>query len=395
MKHLLTAAFIVFAGLPTALHAVNISGGGTNVLSAAIDANTTNGATLVILDSATYTETENLAFGQRYSAANGRRAINLEVAPGQSPTIVLQNANFTFFSGSDDVQVGSNTGGKLNVNATAAANPAVWYIGQEDGLASGQASQVVIENVEFDFGTVGECIVFGAGSNDPTPNTTSASLTLDNVVVRGGNIQLRTLYGPANYASTVNVVDSFFYDGQGAQTWNIENGAFGLGGPDSVLNLTRTIVYNSPVGSASPEPHTLVSRLGRTNVDHSDLISIATTAGVDRAIGITGGAVTVTNSILHGSLDGVVDYGLGGSAALIDSNVTGGRGFNYAGANATATNLIAEWPYAYWSIGTDPLNLNQFAVQIPALSRTHGSTPPLGSRGSASVPVELSNITLD
>lgn len=386
MKCLRALAFCALAALAPAGWAVDISGGGTNVLSAAITANSTGVATLIITDSLTYTESAELFLGPRYNGT--RRSISIEAAPGQTPTIVLNGSRFVMYSGSADLRLGSNAGGKITVDATGASSPAFWYIGQEDGLASGQACQATVENTEFLFGNVSEPIIFGAGGNDGTPQTTSASLTLDNVIIRDGGVQVRALYSPASYASSLTIANSFFYNAK--QGINIENGAYGLGGAGSRMVLDHTIVYNEAGSTGSGDPNALLQHLGVVEVDHSDIVG-KWAPNLGRAVCVTGGNMAITNSIVYGAGYGTANLG-SGTATQTDSNIVGG---DEDTAGFISTNVIRDWPNAYWSLGTDADDPNQFAVVSFSPSRTHGTSPPLGSRGAASVPVEISTFGIE
>jgi hypothetical protein len=368
---------------------VNISGGGTGVLSAAITANTTTGATLFIQDSGTYTESGNLFLGPRRSATLGRRSFDIQVAPGQNPTIV-PNGGIIMYSGAADLNIGSNTGGRLNIDARNSAiggtSGAIWYIGQEDGLSSGQACQAKFENVTFDFRDRLEGIVFGAGGNDGSPNTTSASLTLDNVRTIGGGAVLQTLYPPANYASTVTVTDSQFMDVESHANNGsaIVHGAFQLGGVNSILNVSRSIFY-APATTQGPLESTLfLVVLGQTFIDHSDIISLASTTAtpvpVQAARAVTeieGGEITITNSIVRGEV-GVAAFGTG-NFTVTDSNVSA---TDVENAGFTFTNVISEWP-VFDILSSDPSD-PAFIVKGATASATHGSSPPIGAKTTTS-----------
>ncbi len=358
---------------------INLSGGGTDVIFNAIQSAFTTGATLRITDSATYTETQVLEVAPRYSGVNGRRAFNIEAAAGANPAIVLNGGRVLFYAGGADAKVGSNSGGKISVNATTsgAGAPPFWYIGQEDGLASGTACQAVLENLDIDFTGKGECIAFGAGGNDGSPQTTGASLTLRNVTTTGGATVVESLYGPAGYASSVNIEDSRLLE----SVIGLDLGAFGLGGPGSSANLTRSIIYSS--AAVGGDSNGVVGRLGLMNISHCDIINEAAGAA-SRGVTLVGGSANVVNSIVHGDAGTVAFSGTG---TVTDSNVSGrtlvNSGFSY-------TTSIAEPPAdTYMAYGLDFSNTNNFRVKTGAASYTFGADPPLGSIGGGPLVITL------
>lgn len=352
---------------------INLSGGGTDAIYNAIQANLATGATLLITDSGTYTETQVLEVAPRYSSTNGRRAFHIEAAAGTSPSIVLNGGDILAYAGGADVHIGTASGGTISIdakNSGAGAAP-VWYIGQEDGLASGTACQMVIENVSFDFTGKGECIVFGAGGNDGAPLTTGASLTLKDVTTLGGSTTIESLYGPASYASTVNLEGCRILE----SVIGVDLGAYGLGGANSVANISRSIFYAS--SAVSGDCNSILGRLGQLNIDHCDVVNECSISS--RGVCITGGTCAVTNSIVHGDA-GTVAFG--GTGTVNDSNVTGrglvNSGFTYGNY---ISELLAD---TYMAYGLDFSNTNNFRVKTTAASYTLGSSPPVGSVGGES-----------
>ncbi len=351
---------------------INISGGGTDVLYNAIQANFATGATLLITDSGTYTETQVLYVAPRYSGTNGRRAFHIEAAAGTSPSIVLNGGEIIAYAGGADVHIGTASGGKISIDAknSAAGGPPVWYIGQEDGLSSGTACQMVIENVNFDFTGKGECITFGAGGNDGSPQTTGASLTLKNVTTRGGNVAVESLYGPASYASMLKLEGCRILE----SVIGVEAGAYGLGGNNSVVNLSRSIFYTS--AAIGGDSNCVVGRLGQVTIDHCDIVNEGSV--VSRGVTLTGGNATVTNSIIHGDA-GTAAFG--GTGSVADCNVTGRSVVN---AGFVYGNFISEsLADTYMVYGLDFNNPDNFRVKTTAASNSLGSSPPVGSVGGS------------
>lgn len=365
----------------------NLSGGGTDLIFNAIESATPTGGTILITDNGTYTESQVLLVGQRSSGVYGRRSFHIEAAPGTTPTIEINGGGFVMYAGSADVHIGTATGGRILIDCLGSTLPGsnglFWYIGQEDGLASGAACQAVLENLTVDYTnaaipSIQEGVVFGAGGNDATPQTTGASITLRDVMSIGSVVPVRSLYGPADYASTVNVENSQileFNDFFGA-----ELGAFGLGGVDSVMNLDHTIIYTS-ASTTSLDHNSVVGRLGTLNIDHCDIIS--ETPGVDRAITLVGGSCFITNSIIHADA-GTINFGSGASTAD-DCNVTARSvpnvGFVY-------TNVLESDPLAatYITYGLDFSNPDNFRVFPTSQSASWGGDPPLGSVGAGAAP---------
>lgn len=351
-----------------------VSGGGTNVISGIIDSATPTGGTIIINDSATYTETQNLVVGQRNSAVHGRRSFNIEAAAGQNPTIVLNNSGIIMYSGSADFHFGSATGGRIKIDATNAntgVGNVIWYIGQEND-ATGTACQALFENLDFDFTSRVECIVFGAGGNDASPVTTGASMTFRDVTTTGGSYVFRQLYGPITYASQLNIENCRILDF--VNFIGVEVGAYGLGGADSVCNITRTIIYNSP-SSGAADSNSIVGRLGQININHCDIINEAT-PGTSRAVTLVdAGVCDIKDSIIRGDA-GTINFGTW-TATVEDSNVSSTAVDN---VGFTYTNVINEWP-VYDVYGSNFTNPDNFKVLAGTLSAAHGTTPPLGSVG--------------
>lgn len=387
MRYLLFLfALLVWVSPVMAQPTINISGGGAGKLRAAIDANTTTGANLVIQDSLTYTETQDLPIGPRNGAVIGRRAFNITALAGQSPTVDLNGCGLLAYSGGADCRFGSNAGGRITLDVSDAAiagggNLGFWYIGQENG-ATGRACQVLFENVNIIGGNANPVFTFGAGGNDGSPVTTSASLTIRNVKIDGGFSHVRTLYGPAAYRSTVNIENSQLLNFKASADANsIVPGAFGLGGPFSVVNITNSVIYNEDSPLVATESNSILHVLGRLNITNSDIINLSQSSVASRAVtfSLISGVVNITNSIVYGS-EGLLNAG-SGSANITTSNVDGyvaretGPNINYAGS-------IAEWP-VYNALGTDLTVEDNLRVGIPTQSYVIGSAP-IGSRGAGS-----------
>ncbi len=349
---------------------ISLSGGGTDVIYNAIQANLTTGATLLITDSGTYTETQVLEVAPQYNSTNGRRAFHIEASAGTTPSIVLNGGRISAYAGGADVHIGTTSGGTISIDAKSAGagSPPVWYIGQESGLTSGTACQMVIENVNFDFTGKGECILFGAGGNDAAPLTTGASLTVKDVTTRGGDSTIKSLYGPATYASTLTLEGCRILE----SVIGVEAGAYGLGGDNSVANISHSIIYTSP--AVSGDCNGVVGRLGQVLIDHCDVVNEGSASS--RGVCITGGTCAVTNSIVHGDA-GTVAFG--GTGTVNDSNVTGRALVN---SGFTYSNYISEvLADTYMAYGLYFSNADNFRVKTTAASYSLGSSPPLGSVG--------------
>ncbi len=362
---------------------ISISGGGTDKIYAAIESAKATGATILIEDSETYTEGQTLFFGQRYDATNGRRAFNLEAMPGMNPKIVLDFGGIVAYSGSADFHIGSNSGGRIHIDARNAMNPgatnAIWYIGQDNNIPEpAQACQMLIENVEFDFTGRGECIAFGAGGNDPSPRATNPTLTLRNVKTIGGGEDvfsvIESLYAPVGFASKIVIDQSQIIESQSG----VDLGIYGISGEGSEVEITRSIIYSSP--AIGGDSNCAVAQVGVMTIDHCDIVNEASAEGVVASRGVTQvgtGSCVITNSIIHGDV-GTAAFGAG-TNTVTDSNVTGrsvvNAGFDY-------TNSISE-PLAdtYMAYGLDFSNPDNFRVKTTAASYALGSSPPVGSVG--------------
>lgn len=371
----------------------HLSGGGTGMIAAAITDHAATGGTIILDDSQTYNETEALKVGQRNSVANGRVGFNIEAATGAKPTIAFNGGGFVIYAGSADLHVGTNAGGRIKIDARNAlvgggSDGLAWYIGQEDGAPSGAACKATFENLDIDMtGKPGAGWVFGAGGNDAAPLTTGAALTLRNVKTTGAAVVVQDLYGPASYASTVTVDRCQFLE---FGSIGVELGAYGLGGNDSVVNFTRSILYQSPAVAAA-ELNSVVGRLGTLNIDHCDVINEGPTSVAARAVTLVGaGACAITNSIIRGDA-GTVNFG-SWTATVANSNVSA-----TTVANAGFTfdvNSISEWP-VYVAYGLDSSVSGYFVVNNGMQSKTLGATPPVGSGGIPQVPVTLAGFSVD
>ena len=387
----LLAGLILLATVAGAQPTVNVSGGGTDKIGNALAANAATGGTIVIDDSQTYTETQEMFLGPRYNATDGRRGFHIRAAAGQSPTIVLDGGGFFAYAGSADAGIGSNAGGRITIDCSdgvisAAGTGMIWYIGQENELASGQACRVTFENLEIQGGDCANIIAFGAGGNDTAPNTTNAGFDIRNCVLRGSHTQLAHLFGvPNDYASTINIEDSFLlnYLAQDSGGYAIHLGAYQLSSPNAVINIDRTVFYNDPSTAGPFESNTI---LGRTNgqiyIDHCDIVNEADPlaqggSGVARAVALLDvGTCIITNSIVRGDV-GVANFG-SWDAQLNDSNLSATAVQNN---NFTLTNTIDEWP-VYLAYGANPLASNAWVVDTQTQSATHGPSPLLGSQGA-------------
>lgn len=345
----------------------HLTGGGLNRIADIIDSASAVGGTIYLNDNAIYTETRPLYVGLRYDG-NSRRSFNIEATVGTTPTLVLSGAQLVMYAGSRNVQIGSSTGGRILIDGTNAAEPVVWYIGQENGLTSTLACQAALENLDIHLGARNEGIVFGAGGNDANPQTFGASLTLRRVKIEGGYYPVSQLYSPSSYASSLNLEECAILE---FQRTAVEVGRYGLGGANTQCQISRCIFYNSP-STSGVDSNSLVCRLGQTSVDHSDIINEAN--GVSRAVVLlSSGNCSITNSILHGDA-GSVNWGTG-TATINDSNVTARSVSNVA---FSWTNVIEEWS-PYVDYGLDLSDPDMFRVSSTSQSDSHGSSPPLGS----------------
>jgi hypothetical protein len=383
---LLMLLAVILPGLAAAQN-FNISGGGTNQLSATISANIATGGTITITDSGTYTETQDIPVAPRNSA-QGRRAFNIIASPGQHPTIVLNGGGFLAYAGAADAKIGSNSGGRIVIDARNGAIPGspstgFWYIGQENGLPSGTACHLTLENLQINAIGLDTLFVFGAGGNDGTPQTTGAMLTMRNVSTQGARTVISALYGPSTYASTINIENSQLYDfgGNTGDAYAVHVGAFGILAPNSALNVTRSVLHTVNGATGGGETNVITVRAGNLTMDHSDVLTEA--GGVSRAITLVGAATaSITNSILRGDA-GTVNFGTG-SATSTYNNVTATAVPN---SGFTASNSIGEWPvYVTYGINSGSDN---FRVQPAAQSTTHGPSPPLGSVGAGALPTPV------
>lgn len=364
---------------------VAVSGGGLNALSTAINATTDTGATLVIQDSLTYTESAVLNVGQRYDATHGRRAFRIEAAPGATPTIVLNGAAFTIFSSAADVQIGSAAGGRITIDAFAAQTTAneelgmlqlasgFYYVPIEEGPDSEVAAKLTLENLQINAGNSLSVVLFG-NSDRSTANMGGARLVLRQVEMHGSQRAIWNLFRDSGYDSFVDIEHSEIFDPS----------AFGVLmadqlGAGSVLNMQRSIVYIAP--SVAPQSRAVFSRSGSVLIDHCDIINEGQPTQWGVALADAPSCV-ITHSTIRGHE--AVRNDSSGTATVVDSNVTA-TGNPNPGDRFQFTNVIMEWPIylAHGNATENPLN---FHVNSASLSWAHGAEPPLGSVGLYALP---------
>lgn len=391
--HGMLMAVWAIAGSSAEAQEFYLSGGGTNQISSVINANAATGGTIILEDSATYTETGNLVVGQRYNATDGRRGFSIRSASGAEPTIVLDGAAFLTYSGADDVKLGSLSGGTIHIDArlanTGSYTTAFHYIGYEDGLSSGAASLLTLENLNIEADDTRLAILmFGLSGQDSNPNTTGAKIYLNHVRTFGSQRGIWNLYNvPADhYNSTLEIERSVL---AGARD-------FGVLVADRTGSGTQTILSNTVVTNAAANYVTFF-RGGDVTIDHCDIIAEGAAA---RAVWLLDnasvpssdeGTVTISNSILRGA------YAVSNSAVwtvnVVDSNVSSPGGTLYAGS-VSDENTISEWP-VYLATGTDLGETDNFVLEPTSASASHGNSPPIGSGGVRYVPVSVSAFQLD
>ncbi|MCX7019155.1 MAG: hypothetical protein NTY46_09260 [Candidatus Sumerlaeota bacterium] len=353
----------------------HISGGGMDKISAAITATSDTPSLIIIDDSQTYTETKNIYVGPRSTAGH---AVSIESAAGQTPTIVLSGISMVAYAGTnEDVHVGSASGGRISIDARSPGNPPIWYIGQSDGR-TGPACKWTLENLDIDFtGWPLDCITFGAGGNDAVQLTTNQTLNVINVIAKGGPQTVASLYGGTNSTTnTVNITNCIFLEA----TAGVDLGRYGISNPKSEVVLTSSVIYTSAAGAGpGTDSNGVLVRAGAMIIDHCDVINDGVGAASRGVITVdTTDYCDIKNSIIEGDA-GVV--GFAGTCVVSDSNVHGRTIQNYG---FVANNVIDEWsPYAY--IGVDTTNANFFKLYNNSVSRNHGSSPPIGSRGVSNI----------
>lgn len=206
---ILTAGALVLATAAPAATVINVSGGGTNVLENAIETLAGDGDIVVITDSATYIEQNEINMNNRTLIASPETA---------TPTIEVQQLTgaTAFFNNSAAgavSQLGDNAGGHITIRRVGTLGP--FDLGFWCPTAVG--GSVTIENVTFE--NFRETIAYSLSDGPFTFN-------LDNVTIRNSRINSITTRGA-------------------------EGGGPGGTGPGAVWNVTNCVFDGAALNDTS------------------------------------------------------------------------------------------------------------------------------------------------